>query len=98
MKFKATKFVSEGLGGNSVKFCITKNFPLYSIPLVFVTMFVVVQFPIAVLIMLRGLFINGPLLCIAVSNDPVGKCTCISKFGTKVMLEHKLPNCYKGIS
>ena len=29
-KFKAKKFSPKGSGGNSVKFCTSKNFPLYS--------------------------------------------------------------------
>ena len=29
MKLKTMKFSSEGLGRNSVKFCTSKNFPLY---------------------------------------------------------------------
>ena len=30
-KLKTTKFSSEGLGGNSAKFCTSENFPLYGI-------------------------------------------------------------------
>ena len=30
-KFRTTKISSEGLGGNSTKFCTSENFPLYSI-------------------------------------------------------------------
>ena len=31
IKLKTTKISSEGLGGNTVKFCTSENFPLYSI-------------------------------------------------------------------
>ena len=31
MKFKTVKFSSEGLGGNSTKFCTSENFVLYGI-------------------------------------------------------------------
>ena len=31
MKLRITKFSSEGLGGNSAKFCTSENFPLYGI-------------------------------------------------------------------
>ena len=63
-------------------------------------MFVVVQFPIA---MLNGLFINGPyaVTTTAVSNDLVGKCTIMY-----IKIWHKsnhagacyqIKICYKGI-
>ena len=31
MKLRTMKFSSEGLGGNSTKFCTSENFPLYGI-------------------------------------------------------------------